>query len=227
MTSLMHRLIGGVVLCLVWVAVASGAEKQRQVFVEEGGVVCIEAEQTSSDLGQWKKHTDASFKDWVGGFLGDACLQFTGNKESSGPPTSVLVYHVKISTAGKYRLAIRGLEAPLESGEGDKANDCYVRMVGQAEWRGKFTKHVLLGKSYAWSWGVKSEYAHHKFTIAEYDLAAGVHTLEVAGRSKNFFLDRIVLYKSDVPVKEAQNEKRAPSKREQAPVTDATAGGGK
>lgn len=205
----------------LFVTAAPAAAEPRQVIVEENGVVCIEADQTESGLDKWKVHTDASLGDWVKGFHGQGCLQFTGNNEASGPPTSVLVYPVKITNAGTYRLAIRGLEAPLETKEGDKANDCYVRMVGQPDWRGQLTKHVLLGASYKWSWEVKCEYEHHQFKIAEYELKAGVHVLQVAGRSRNFFLDRVVLYK-DLSVREAQSQKLQPSKRQPAEDPDNT-----
>jgi hypothetical protein len=211
------KLIASLFVFALLVPLALGESKEEaktaNVFIEADGVVCIEAASTDSELGKWRKHSDASFKDWVAGFWGEACLQFVGNKEASGPPNSVLVYHIQINTPGKYKLALRGLEAPLETGEGDKGNDCYVRMAGQPEWRGKFTKHVLLGPSYQWSWNVKSEYAHHKFTIAEYELDKGIHRFEVAGRSKNFFLDRIVLY-HDLPAEKAQDKKLKPSKRQ-------------
>jgi len=162
----------------------------QSVFVEMDGYVCIEAESTDSRAGQWRGHRDDSFKDWVKGFTGIGCLQFTGNKETSGPPTSELTFPILIQHPGKYKLAIRGLEAPLETGEGDKANDCYVRMRGQADWKGKFTKCVHLGQSFKWGWNVKSEYGSRKFAVAEYDLGKGVHIFQVAGRSKNFFIER-------------------------------------
>jgi len=180
--------------------------RAQMVFVETDGYVVIEAESTRSAPGAWKLHKDASFKDWVGGFTGRGCLQFTGNRETSGPPNSELTYLIWIKNPGKYKLAVRGLEAPLETGEGDKANDCYVRMDQQPGWLGQFTKCVQLGKSYQWSWNVKSEYKHHKFEFAEYDLKAGGHAFQIAGRSKNFFIDRFVLYK-DLSEKEAQSEK--------------------
>ncbi len=193
-------------------AASAPAAPAESVFLEENGVVCIEAETTESRLGDWRLHADASFKDWVKGFLGKGCLQFTGNQESSGSPKSELAFPVLIRSAGTYKLAVRGLEAPLESGQGDKANDCYVRMEGQPDWKGKFTKCVLLGDSYRWSWNVKSEFKHHTFEQATYDLTAGLHTFQVAGRSKNFFLDRIVLY-MNLSDKEAQAETLPPSKR--------------
>jgi len=55
-------------------------------------------------------------------------VQFTGNQESSGPPKSELTYMVFIRNAGKYKLAIRGLEAPLESGQDPLFNVSYVML---------------------------------------------------------------------------------------------------
>ncbi|MFW6061289.1 MAG: hypothetical protein ACOC93_00620 [Planctomycetota bacterium] len=208
------------VLCVVVVGSAIGmaggdepdATTEVRAYAESDGVVCIPAESVAGELGKWRKHTDDSFKDWVGGFFAGGCLQFTGNREHSGPPQSVLTYFVRVTDGGTYKLAVRALEAPMETGEGDKANDCYVRMVGQPEWRGELTKCVLLGPSYQWSWNVRSEWKHHTFAIAEYDLPTGVHAFQVAGRSKNFFLDRIVLYK-DARKDQAERAELPPSQR--------------
>ncbi len=211
MSSTGYCIVPAVLSAIALAATARPAPAQH-VYVEAGGYVCIEAESTQSRLDDWKRHTDASFKKWVDGFFGKGCLQFTGNKETSGPPKSELTFPIYIQHPGTYKLAVRGLEAPIESGEGDKANDCYVRMEGQPDWKGRFTKCVLLGKSFEWSWNVKSEYKHHKFENATYELKKGLHTFQVAGRSKNFFIDRIVIYK-DLSDKQARDASLPPSKR--------------
>jgi hypothetical protein len=164
-----------------------------KTWVEKDGCVSIEAEDVACPLGEWVKHTDPKEHRWVGDCLGHGCLQFTGNKEGGGPVNSVLTFRVRIETAGTYSLALRGLEAPLESGKGDRANDCFARILGQEGWEGAFTKHVLLGPSFQWSWRVTGEPGHHRFRMPRYELGKGIHLLQVAGRSKNFFIDRLVL----------------------------------
>ena len=172
------------------------------VTEENDGYVVLEAE--SADMtGKWVKRTAADVQG-TGGFTSSGYIRFTGNTEATGPANDVLTYKIKINNPGKYKLILRGLEAPLETGEGDKANDCYVRMVGQPGNFGSFKKHVLLGNSFQWSFNIKAEFATHTFTQPVYDLSAGVHTFQIAGRSKNFHIDRIVLYK-DLSDNEAKN----------------------
>lgn len=85
----------------------------------------------------------------------------------------------------------------LETGEGDKANDCYLKLEGADGWLGEFTKFVLLGDSFKWNWNVMGENGHHNFEAPEYKLKKGMYTIQIAGRSKNFVADRIVLFKVD------------------------------
>ena len=158
------------------------------------GRVVIEAESAVS-TGDWVKHGKRGSFDWLTGASGEGCLQFTGNSEHSGPPSSPLTYRFKIEEAGDYRLIARGLEAPLESKEGDKANDCYLRLVGGPQYKGEFTKFVLLGDSFEWSWNLKLESSYHHFESPYYALRQGVYQIQIAGRSKNLFLDRIVLFR--------------------------------
>ncbi|MCM8536406.1 MAG: malectin domain-containing carbohydrate-binding protein [Lentisphaeraceae bacterium] len=160
---------------------------------EQNGYVVLEAENAKM-TGKWVTRTAADVKG-TNAFTGSGYIRYTGNTEATGPANDVLSYKVKINNPGKYKLIVRALEAPLETGEGDKANDCYVRMVGQSGNFGKFNKHVLLGNSYQWSWEIKAEFASHSFTQPVYNLTAGVHEFQIAGRSKNFHIDRFVLYK--------------------------------
>jgi hypothetical protein len=179
------------------------------VIVEQNGYICFEAEVVTPD-GEWLIHTDNKEHDFIDGFTGDGCIHFTGNSETNGQVNSPITYTVRISNPGNYYLKIRGLEAPLESGAGDKANDCYAKMVGQSDYLGIFTKHVLLGSSYQWNWKVKAEDGHHNFKWPVYNLSTGEHEFKIAGRSKNFFIDRIVMYK-DISETEAKDLSLTPS----------------
>ena len=172
------------------------------VTEENDGYVVLEAEDANM-TGKWLRKTAADVKG-TGGFTGSGYIRYTGNNEASGPANDVLTYKIKINNPGKYKFAMRGLEAPIETGEGDKANDCYVRIKGQPGNYGAFHKHVLLGNSYQWSWNIKAEFTHHSFSQPIYDLSAGIHEFQIAGRSKNFHIDRVVLYK-DLTDSQAQN----------------------
>lgn len=169
---------------------------EKRAFSDIGGKVIIEPEAMSPG-GSWVVWRDHISYPFLEGFSGTGCIQFTGNSEVSGPADSPITIPFTIKKAGKYSLAIKGLEAPLETHEGDKANDCYVRLNGQDGWEGQDIKHVLLGPSYEWSWNVKGEPEHHDFHYPEYELDEGVHELVISGRSKNFFIDKVVLFNKD------------------------------
>ena len=181
------------------------------VTEENDGYVVLEAEDTSM-TGKWVRKTAADVKG-TGGFTGSGYIRYLGNNEASGPANDVLTYKVKINNPGKYKFLMRGLEAPIETGEGDKANDCYVRVVGQPGNFGKFHKHVLLGNSYQWSFNIRAEFSHHSFSDPVYDLTAGIHEFQIAGRSKNFHIDRVVLYKdlTDAQAKDLSLENSNPN----------------
>ncbi len=183
------------------------------IWIEEDGMVVIECEDTDSDYDKWVLHTDNSVHDFVDGFTGDGCLQFTGNQEKSGGVNSILSYKILITNPGTYRLYMHGLEAPLETGEGDKANDCYLAMLGQDGCEGTLKKFVRLGSSYVWTWKIRLECSHHSFSDPVYQLDAGVHELQIAGRSKNFFIDRVVIAKESISGDDAKSTSLPQSSR--------------
>ncbi len=171
-----------------------------RLFVEKERMVVIEAEHTGSSLGQWVEHTNTGTYSSIDGFHGDGVLRFTGNTESGGAPKSVLSYYIKINTPNRYRLRMRVMEA--EGSDRDKANDCYVACPsqdttysGQSGCEGSLTKWVAWRSGNGeWTWDNKLECGHHTFSDAEYIFPEpGIYELQIAGRSKNFFVDRIVL----------------------------------
>ncbi len=182
---------GGCVLLL-------GAEVvvgQGTTFYEHDGVVVVEVESVPPADNWYARTGDfvLTGSQTVSGHTGDACYQFEGNAEAGGSVNGIMTYDVEIQTPGTYQLYMRGMKAPIETGEGDKGNDCYVKMNGQDGCEGQFTKYVLLDEGYTWSWAIKLECSHHTFSDARYDLSAGTHRFQIAGRSKNFVIDRFVM----------------------------------
>ena len=175
------------------------------IFVEDNGIVVMEAESTDSKLGKWKTKTD------IEGFTGESHIEFTGNKPEKGPAVSPLTYSFKISKEGKYSLTIRAHKR-LESDRQDISNDCYVALAGDFESTGKTPVKLLKndtklfgGKAEGWGWTAKLDDGHKKFP-AEYLLKSGeTYTLTVSGRSKNFNIDRIMLIHESVNMKEVRN----------------------
>ena len=182
-------------ICLLTSIAFSLSTAQSPVFHESNGLVVVEVEAVPPGEGWVLRQGSYALQgsNTVEGYTGDGCYHFTLNQESNGPATGTMEYSIKITNAGSYRLYMRGMEAPIETGEGDKANDCYVAMVGQDGCLGTLTKFVRLGNSFVWTYDIRSECSHHTFSDPVYDLSAGIHTFQIAGRSKNFLIDRFVL----------------------------------
>ncbi len=86
-------------------------------------------------------------------------------------------------------------------------------MDGHTGWQGDFAKYVIVGgakHSFKWNWAMRAEVGDHEFTQPSYELEAGEHTFYIAGRSKNFFLDRLVFYRA-LPLNDARDEALPPT----------------
>lgn len=165
---------------------------EHPVFLENGGIIMIEAESTASRLGKWKLMTS------VEGFSGSGHLEFTGNKPESGKPDSPLTYRFTVSKAGNYTLVLRG-HKNLVSKRDDICNDCYVALDGDFESGNKTPAEVLAadtkmfgGSAEGWGWCRQLD-ADHKKWDPVYVLEPGeVYEFTVHGRSQNFNLDAIL-----------------------------------
>jgi hypothetical protein len=168
-------------------------------YLETGGIVVMESENTPSSLGLWAGRTDIS------GFTGSGHLEFTGNTEMSGKATSPLTYTFAIAKAGSYRLIIRGGKTPPDGTPSDQANDCYVRMDGSYTAGGDAPLSTLQAdtKMYgaqenSWNGWTETLDSHSSGKDpAIYNLLAGeTYTLTVSGRSRSYTMDRIVLFET-------------------------------
>ncbi len=184
-------------------------------FSESDGLVIMEAENTSSDYDLWIKKTD------VADYQGSGHLEFTGNRTTNGPPTSPLAYQFKINQAGTYRLIIRARKR-LETDRTDISNDGFLRMEGDFQAGPDAANHASLselkedqkffgGNANDWGFALRYDIDNsHKFRDAVYQFKAGqTYTLYVSGRSKNWNIDRIVIYDlSRYSLNEARNQAR-------------------
>lgn len=194
------------------------------VFQEQGGVLVMEAESTSSSLGAWKKKTD------VADFSGECHLEFTGNKPESGPPKSPLKYSFRIEKGGKYELAIRARKR-LETKRADISNDCYVSLKGDFASGGNAPLNVLKsdtklygGDPSQWGWTDKLDVNQKKYAPL-YELKAGeAYVLTVSGRSQNFNIDRILFVHEDQGLGKVRNSNPAESKTDAIDGTSADTG---
>ncbi len=178
-------------------------------YIEQNGIVAMEAENADSPLGLWVKKTT------INNYTGTGYLEFTGNEFASGPAVSPLVFKFKINTGGLYYLDLRCAKETID-GRTDVANDCYVRVEGDygpgpnagRNHTDDATLSVLKsdtkyfgGANLQFDWS----YKFPKYRLDPggtdnkrnpyYNFKAGKeYTLVLSGRSKFFKIDRIVFW---------------------------------
>ena len=182
-----------------------------KVYIEANGIVMMEAENTESSLGLWKRAN-------ISGSSGAGNIEFTGNTPlGTGSDRSPLIYKFKITNAGDYALLVNGRRSDkFTDGRKDIGNDCYVRVEGDfAPGAGgtdmKYLKQdekMFIGRggyvdatgTFDWRWGEKLDIEGLSSQPKPiYNFKAGeTYTLIVSGRSTFFCLDRILLVKSTV-----------------------------
>ncbi|AXT58947.1 DUF5060 domain-containing protein [Aquimarina sp. AD10] len=185
-----------------------GDNNSCDTYEEKDGLVVMEAENTNSTLGLWKKKTNNP------GFSGSGHLEFTGNGSNGGPPSSPLTYTFKINKAGFYRLYIRARKR-LDGQPQDKNNDGYVKMSGDFDpgpnsgnnhnddapesLLRKDTK-FFGGPATGWGWAEQLDAGGEtNKRNAVYKFKAGkTYTLTLSGRSIKWNVDRILLRHSSV-----------------------------
>jgi hypothetical protein len=171
-------------------------------FIANGDIFVMEAEAAPLS-GSWKLETDKA------GFTGKGYYAWRGGNQYNSPGVGTLSYPVGVDKAGTYKLAIRGRrDKDGRAVADDLENDVWVRM-GSTAW----TKVFQSGLWSQWLWAETFDKNHLK-SPAQFDLGTGVHTLQISGRSQNYKIDRIVLYRSGVSgatakaVDRPQSEKR-------------------
>ncbi|MGJ8680560.1 MAG: hypothetical protein ACSHXM_09515 [Paraglaciecola sp.] len=174
----------------------------------DDGLVIMEAENTHSPLDLWIIKQD------VAGFTGTGHLEFTGNKPGSGPAKSPLSYIFKVEQSGFYRLMLKARKR-LNGESSDKSNDGYVRVDGnysasplagdnhrddaQLEDLKRDVK-LFGGDADKWGWAYTLDLGGHLNKRQPiYDFKAGEqYTLTMSGRSKNYNVDKITFFNTEL-----------------------------
>jgi hypothetical protein len=148
-------------------------------FQEMDGLIVIEVE-SAPVAGKWVKETS------LPGFTGSAYYTWKGPDLTGPSDKSSLAYRFQVTAAGRHHLRIHNRHDHADS---TLENDCYTRM-DDGPWVKTFSSER--GR---WTWGTSHEHSHSDKRAAEYVLSAGLHTLALTGRSANFSIDRIHLYR--------------------------------
>ena len=155
------------------------------IFNEYNGLLVMEAESVPIAL-PWKFETN------LVNSTGPGYYRFDGNTIQFGKPLGKLEFKMKIKTTGLYQLLIRSYKNHKDH---TWSNDCYTRLVGHPGYQGNIIKTFAPGKPFKWIYHAQFEVNHHSKPTATYNFTQpGIYTLEVYGRSKNFHIDRFILF---------------------------------
>lgn len=154
----------------------------------DGGLIVFEVEAADPAPG-WIVETSEA------GFTGDSYYHWVGGNNFFTPGEGIITYTINVEIPGTYQLRIRNLHLNPDF---TLENDCWTRWDG-GEW-------LKCYSNIAGSWTFSSWYEYGSFNDrAEVFLTAGQHTLEISGRSNGFRIDRVHLYRSDVPAPVNEN----------------------
>jgi len=173
--------------------VSGAAPAEPPVFEETDGLVAVEVE-SHPPADQWHAETEME------GFTGGGYYTWRGGNLYRRPGKGALAYRIRIFQPGRYQLRIRNRHDLPNSTD---ANDCWVKMDA-----GKWIK-AYSGTRGRWTWATNLEHIDHRrddrggFTEqilkerASFELDAGMHVFQIAGRSRLLSIDRFHLYLED------------------------------
>jgi hypothetical protein len=146
-------------------------------YVEQGGLVVFEVESTPA-YDFWTAETA------MAGYTGDAYYTWRGPEYFGTPGVAPLTYQIMINTPGLYHFRLHNRH---DYPDPSQQNDVFAQM-DNGGWIKTFSSERGV-----WTW--RTAFDHHTFQgNAEYQLAPGLHTLQISARSHGFSIDRILLY---------------------------------
>lgn len=177
--------------------VSLGADSERRlqsasqggVFLETNGLLVMESSSAVAVVEPWK------IEAYIAGYTGLSYIRFDGNTIEKGPPNGILNYPFQIISEGTYAMQLRSNKN--YTADPTVSNDCYTRILaedGSMVNGMDFTKTYARGTPNFWNWNTNFELDDGTHPEPFFDLPIGWYTLQIAGRSKNFVIDRIVLY---------------------------------
>lgn len=211
----MRFLCGTLILAgLLACAVHADGTVTSEIYYSANDAFIVDMESLPT-VGAWERgsRTDGNWQGWGG----TGYQWYTGGFDGYGPAVDIIEIRFMVKNPGTYKFAIRGLK---DGSKWDKGNDCYTKWVTAT---GEETKFVKTRSSGGPSGASQPNGAHWDWKSETLDgrdgrtqdfkavLPAGVNKLAVAGRSKNFYIDRIAIWKgSTYSIAYARNGNPAP-----------------
>ena len=191
-------------------------------FIEQGGIVVMEAESQPAASSDWYLGTTDSVNGFdLSGASGGSYYMwkaFCGTAPSYGGcggvqaanDANAISYKFRINNPGKYRLALHTWQPAIGNDPDTENNDCWVQFSTNGgvyqKWDGSnqtaFTNtqwlKVYQNEAGDWEWRTVTVDNSPHFIYSVFD-SVGTYEIKIAGRSKLFAIDRIVLYRDDNP----------------------------
>lgn len=167
-----------------------GTYCEEGIRVEKDGMVIMEAESATLSEG-WELRNETE------GYSGEGYLTWMLPTNTVPEGQGLLSYPFRISEPGTYTVKIRNFHACEDFTE---CNDIFVKM-DDGSWVKNFN-HTLN----EWDWNSRQD-IDHDFSDATYKLEAGTHTLYLSGRSQDFSIDKIAIFREGNPKLDYQNAK--------------------
>ena len=172
---------------------------QDNPFIAQNNLVVVQAE--SIELtGDWViESSDA-------GFTGSGYIRWDGADFFGTPGNGIIEIPFKIETSGTYYVKMRS--SHLGAPAGDQWNDTWMKMNDNGTW----TKagHPAANMNDGFTFDMFVEPAGGTFIDPTFFLEAGTHTLYLSGRSFNFRIDRIHIYREGTPDPENLSHPESP-----------------
>ncbi|MHC4540350.1 MAG: PKD domain-containing protein [Planctomycetota bacterium] len=152
-----------------------------RIYQEQRGIVVMEFESAPA-VDDWVLETEHK------GYSGEGYYTWRGEDHFGQAGPGKLTFKFLIQHPGLYHLRLRSLHMHDDT---SLENDVWTRMDA-GDW-----KKTFCTPNKEWAWMTKHDFGGYK-PWASYVLGKGVHVLEFAGRSRNFSIDLIHLYKDGV-----------------------------
>ncbi len=157
---------------------------QSAVYLPQNGLVVVEAESLPL-TGDWVIESSEA------GHTGSGYLRYDGPNSLNTPGNGTLALNFRVDEPGEYfvKLRMSHLGAPA----GDQENDCWLK-VNDGDWDKAVHPSGRMAEGFTFH--TVMEPSGGVFTSPLFDMSAGVNTVYLSGRSNNFRVDRIHIYKS-------------------------------
>lgn len=145
---------------------------------DAAGVFVMEAESVPIVL-DWRAETTHT------GYSAASYIRWSGRDLFNSPGSGVMTFRLWCEQPQRYRLEMHNRH---NHSDPSLENDCFMSINGAA-WLKIYSNDGR--NSGVWNWHTRVDPGHGMF---DFDLAAGMNTLRISGRSANFMLDRIHVF---------------------------------